>query len=244
VGTAVAAGAGLAATIGKGAAGIPAVRAPGSVPEEAFLQLCIRCGQCIKACPNNVLQPAGLENGFNGLWAPRVVADWSGCDPTCTNCGQVCPTGAIRALPLAEKQAARLALAVINEQTCLPWGGRRACRYCVDECTAAGYDAIEFMRVGGELDETGRPIEGSGFLSPVVLEDKCVGCGLCQMRCRAMNVKNEHLLDTSAIVIQAGPGREDRLFSGSYAELRRRRQSPPDKPAGRPAEDYLPDFLQ
>ena len=243
----MAAGAGLAGVIGKTAAAGPAVRPPGSVPEEAFLQLCVRCGQCIKACPNNVLQLAGFETGFNGLWVPRVVADWSGCEPSCNNCGQVCPTGAIRALPLEEKRAAQIALAVVNKKTCLPYAGRQACQYCVDECKAAGYDAIEFLRVGAQADEAGQPIEGSGFLVPVVLEDKCVGCGLCQMRCRAMNVKNERLLDASAIVIQAGPGREDRIFTGSYVELRRRRQQNPAATPGQknaPAEDYLPDFLR
>ncbi len=247
LGTATAAGAGLSMVITKGATGEPPVRAPGSVLEEAFLQLCVRCGQCIKVCPNNVLQPAGLENGINGLWAPRVSADWSGCEPSCNNCGQACPTGAIRALSMEEKRATRMALAIVNKQTCLPHAGQSACRYCVDECTAAGYEAIEFIRVGGRVDETGQPIEGSGFLAPVVLEDKCVGCGLCQMRCRAMNVKNEHLLDRPAITIHAGPDREDRLLAGSYQQLHRKQQLPPIEPAGdtdAPTDDYLPDFLR
>jgi len=246
-GTAMGAGVGIAAVVGRPVANRPVIRPPGSVPEEAFLQLCVRCGQCIKACPNNALQPAGLESGFNGLWAPQVVADWSGCEPSCNNCGQVCPTGAIRALPLVEKRATQLALAVVDKQTCLPYAGRRKCQYYVDECRAAGYEAIEFIRVRGQNDEQSRPIEGSGFLAPVVLEDKCVGCGLCQMRCRAMNVKNEHLLDASAIVIHAGPGREDRLFNGSYVDLRKRRQSPTNNTPGRtdaPVENYLPDFLR
>jgi polyferredoxin len=128
------------------------VRPPGSVPEEKFLQLCIRCGECFKACPNNVLQPIGFDHGFDGLWTPQVVADWAGCDVTCNNCGQVCPTGAIRALAPEEKRAARIALAIVNERTCLPYAGREDCRMCVDECTAAGYNAIEFERIGGEFD--------------------------------------------------------------------------------------------
>jgi ferredoxin len=246
LGAAVATGAGLAAVIGKPAAGGPEIRPPGSVPEEAFLRLCIRCGQCIKVCPNNVLHLAGFETGFNGLWAPRVVADWSGCEPSCNNCGQVCPTGAIRALTLEEKRAAQIALAVVDKKTCLPYAGRKACQYCVDECKAAGYDAIEFIRVRGQADESGRPVEGIGFLAPVVLEDKCVGCGLCQMRCRVMNVKNERQLNASAIVIQAGSGREDRIFTGSYVELHHRRQNSSGTPSHKnaPAEDYLPEFLR
>lgn len=42
-------------------------RPPGSVPETDFLRLCIRCGECYQACPNNVLQPLGLSRGLDNL---------------------------------------------------------------------------------------------------------------------------------------------------------------------------------
>ncbi len=197
------------------------VRPPGSVPEQDFLQLCIRCGECFKACPNNVLHPEGFQQGFEGLWTPLVNADWAGCAPSCNACGQVCPTGAIRPLPMEEKRVARMGLAIVNQQTCLPLANREACQLCVDECEKAGYGAIEFTRVHTQLDDDGLPIEASGFLAPVVLPDKCVGCGLCQMRCHLDNGKNKHLLDGSAIVVEAGTVREDRLQRGSYLKLRK-----------------------
>jgi NAD-dependent dihydropyrimidine dehydrogenase PreA subunit len=230
--------------------GNPPIRPPGSVPEEMFLPLCIRCGQCIKVCPNNVLQPAGLEHGFNGLWTPQVVPDWSGCEPSCNNCGHVCPTGAIRALVLQEKRAARIGLAEVDRHICLPYVGRGECQLCVDECRLAGYDALEFLRVGGQVDEKGEPVEGSGYLAPVVREERCVGCGLCQMRCRAINVKARKLLEHSAIRVTAGPGKEDRLLRGSYIALReaRARQKQEEEKASHPREnagsEYLPDFLR
>jgi ferredoxin len=195
------------------------VRPPGSVPEEEFLQLCIRCGECFRACPNDVLQPLGLKQGLEGLWTPYVNADWAGCEPSCNGCGQVCPTGAIRALPLFEKKAARMGLAVVMP-TCLPLAEREACQLCVDECTSAGYNAIEFIRVGTKADEEGKPIDDSGFLAPVVRDDLCVGCGLCQTRCFAINVQEKKLITSSAIVVEAGAGKEDRMMRGSYVELR------------------------
>jgi ferredoxin len=198
------------------------VRPPGSVPEQTFLRMCIRCGECFKVCPNNVLQPESFQQGLEGLWTPMVVANWAGCEASCNACGQVCPTGAIRALPLEEKKVARMGLAVVNKSTCLPFAGRAACQLCVDECTAAGYCAIEFTQVGTEVDESGAPIEGSGHLAPVVLADKCVGCGLCQTRCHVINVKEKQLLSESSIRIEAGHGKEDRLMAGSYIELRQR----------------------
>ena len=210
--------------------------------------MCIRCAECFKACPSDVLQPQGFQQGLEGLWTPHVVADWAGCASSCNACGQVCPTGAIRALPLEEKQVARMGLALVNEKTCLPFAGREACQLCVDECTAAGYDAIEFLQVGTEVDEDGQPIEGTGYLAPVVLADKCVGCGLCQTRCYGINVAAKNLLSESAIVIEAGDGKEDRLMQGSYQDLRaeeqRRREEEQRKQTPKAEESYLPDFLQ
>jgi len=229
----------------------PVVRPPGSVPEREFLRMCIRCGECYQACPNNVLQPVGLERNIDELWTPQVVADWSGCEPSCNNCGQVCPTGAIRALPIEEKRAARMGLAGINAQACLPYIGFEGnCRMCADECTAAGYEAIDMVRINVALDTDGRPIEGSGNLVPAVNAEKCVGCGLCQARCHKINVLAEKLLDEAAIRVVAGPGKEDRLMSGSYRALReaerREREAERQKREGAPgaADPYLPDFLK
>ena len=240
----VAAALGVRYAGGAGAA-VPVIRPPGSVPEPEFLRLCIRCGACYQACPNNVLQPMGAGGGLDNLWTPRALPEWSGCEPTCNNCGHVCPTGAIRALPIEEKRAARMGLAVLNKATCLPYiGSEGACRLCHDECKAAGYDAIEFVRINVEIDTDGKPIEDTGTLIPVVVAEKCVGCGLCQTRCHKINVVAQKLLDETAIRIEAGPGKEDRLTAGSYLALRdeeRRRRQPKSAPGG---DTYLPEFLK
>jgi len=221
------------------------VRPPGSVPEKRFLELCIRCGECFKVCPNNVLQPLDFRQGLDGLWTPAVVADWAGCESSCNACGQICPTGAIRALPLEEKRAARMGLAVINRQTCLPFADRDSCQLCVDECNAAGYQAIEFLQVHTQIDADGMPMEGSGRLAPVVLADRCVGRGLCQTRCHAINVKEKQLLKVSAVQIEAGPGKEDRLTRGSYLALRaeeKERENAQRRRDARPRNEYfVPD---
>jgi ferredoxin len=222
------------------------VRPPGSLPEPEFLQACIRCGECFQSCPSDVLQPMGfLEQGVEGLWTPKVEPDWAGCASSCNACGQVCPTGAIRALPLVEKKAARMGLAIVNAKTCLPFADLEACQLCVDECTAAGYNAIEFMQVHTRVDDDGHPVEGTGYLAPVVLSDKCVGCGLCQTRCYGINVAEKSLLAASAIVIEAGGDREDRIMSGSYVELQEQRAAATssDNDPGTP-DNYLPDFLR
>ena len=221
------------------------MRPPGSVPEDVFRSKCIRCGECLKACPVNILQPTGLELGFDGIWTPVVKLDSSACQPYCNNCGQVCPTGAIRALPIEEKRAARIAQSEVDKSTCLAHCKKQECGLCVEECKAAGYNALEYIRVGIEYDNWGMPVEDSGFLAPVVIEEKCVGCGLCQVKCYSANVKEQQLLDKSAIVVKNGAGKEDRIVKGSYIELQNERIKKKDSliPAA-PEHEYLPDFLK
>jgi polyferredoxin len=221
------------------------VRPPGSVPEVRFRSQCVRCGECLKVCPGNVLQPAGLKFGIDGIWTPTVTADFSGCKPFCNNCGQVCPTGAIRKLPLDEKRAARLGLAEINVKTCLPHCQSDKCGLCFEECAAAGYNAIEYNHIGVEYDNWGTAIADSGFLAPVVLKDKCIGCGLCQASCYAVNVRDKKLLDESAVKILAGPGKEDRIVTGSYRAMQNERTNRiKQNQIKGPKNEYLPDFLR
>ncbi len=200
------------------------VRPPGSLPESEFLALCVRCGNCVQACPSKVLRPIGASAGLESAWTPQAVANWAGCRQDCNNCGQACPTGAIRNLPLEEKRAARMGRAVVDEATCLPASGRQECGLCVTRCAQAGYDAIEFRQVHVELDEYDMPVEGTGFQAPLVLPEKCVGCGQCQAICHQVNRRELRLLKASAIVVQAGPGNEDRLSHGSYLALRQAEQ--------------------
>ena len=205
------------------------LRPPGSVSEDLFLQLCVRCGQCFPVCPNNVLQPLGLSQGVERLWTPYAATAWAGCEPSCNRCGQVCPTGAIRPLLLEQKRLFRMGLAVVNLKTCLPHAQREACQLCADDCAKAGYNAIEFLRVGTQADPFGQPIEDAGFLAPVVVADKCVGCGLCQTRCHMVNVRQKGLLAESAVIVRAGV-KADAIRSAP--------------PAGSPSDAYLPDSLR
>jgi len=186
------------------------IRPPGSVPEERFLDLCIRCEQCMKVCPGPVLQAAGLVHGFEALWAPVAVFPHAGCHPDCNFCTQVCPTGAIQPLSLADKRRFVIGLAVVDTGTCLPHHGERDCQLCFDECNAAGYRAIEMrpiqLATGPVPEGTFSPeeIEQMGrILAPFVKPDACVGCGLCEYRCHSAWVGQQKLLRQSAVVVKA-----------------------------------------
>ena len=81
------------------------IRPPGSLSEKEFLKRCIKCGQCMRICPTNIIQPAGLGAGVEALWTPTLNfrIGTSGCQLNCVACGNVCPTAAIRPHPLDEK---------------------------------------------------------------------------------------------------------------------------------------------
>ena len=121
------------------------IRPPGALDEERFLARCLRCGQCMRICPGNIIQPALFEAGVQGLWTPAVNyrIGVSGCQPNCIACGQVCPTAAIRPLSLDEKQglgefAAQgpicMGTAFVDRGRCLPWAMDRPCLVCQELC--------------------------------------------------------------------------------------------------------------
>jgi ferredoxin len=151
------------------------IRPPGALDEERFLARCIRCGQCMRICPGNIIQPALLEAGVQGLWTPAVNyrIGRSGCQPNCIACGQVCPTAAIRPLSLDEKQGAgefadqgpiRMGTAFVDRGRCLPWAMDRPCLVCHELCPVSPKaiftrTAFETIRNGEALPAK---IQGSG----------------------------------------------------------------------------------
>lgn len=121
------------------------IRPPGSLAEEEFLKRCIKCSQCMRICPTNVIQPAGFEGGLENLWTPvlnnRIGS--SGCQLNCVACGQVCPTSAIRPITLDEKKGIgrfaqagpiKLGTAFIDRPRCLPWAMDKPCIVCEENC--------------------------------------------------------------------------------------------------------------
>jgi len=174
------------------------IRPPGAIPETEFLRTCIRCGECMKACLTNTLQPCLWESGFSGLWTPKMDLRLAPCDQNCNVCGKVCPTQAIRSVNLEEKTHAKVGTAILRKEMCLVWAQNKICLICDEICP---YNAIVF-----------RPVEG--YRRPFVIASKCNGCGFCEQRCP---VKGE-----SAIVIV--PDGEIRLKEGSYIKEAKRLQ--------------------
>jgi ferredoxin len=121
------------------------IRPPGALHEGDFLARCLRCGQCMRICPTNIIQPAWMEGGPEGLWTPilNFRIGTSGCQVNCIACGQICPSAAIRPISLDEKLGRkehasagpiRIGTAFVDRGRCLPWAMDRPCIVCQENC--------------------------------------------------------------------------------------------------------------
>lgn len=145
------------------------LRPPGAGTEAEFLSQCIRCGQCIEVCPEKALLAGKASHGL-ALGTPYFIPREAPCT-LCMECPEVCPTGALKPLPMEDT---RIGVAVIDEERCYAFHDD-VCRSCWNNCPL--YDEALYMR---------------DFQFPVVVEDKCTGCGLCEYAC---------VMDEPAIVI-------------------------------------------
>jgi Pyruvate/2-oxoacid:ferredoxin oxidoreductase delta subunit len=148
------------------------LRPPGAAPEQDFQALCARCGNCMNVCPERIIEPDLGKAGVGGLLAARLRIGPGYCSEWCAACGAVCPTGAIRALPLERKQCVSIGTAVVDRERCLAWNNAEYCMVCDEYCP---YHAI-------------RAVSHGGVNCPDVDPEICRGCGLCQTVCPALRV--------------------------------------------------------
>ena len=156
------------------------VRPPGALEEPAFLDRCIRCGECVRICSTSGagLQHSVLEGGLESIWTPILKPMIGYCEYNCNLCGQVCPTGAIHPLPLEERQEMKMGTAHFDKTRCIPWYYGENCMVCEEHCPlpekAIRFREAETLTIDGQ--ET-------TVLLPYVDESLCVGCGICVNRC-------------------------------------------------------------
>jgi len=161
-------------------AGSKLIRPPGALPEESFVTACVRCGECMRICPENALQPAFGEGGLEALETPILVPQIGPCAQPCTLCGSVCPTRAIEPFTVEEKSHLYLGTAIVDRSMCIAWANDKQCLVCQEACS---YTAIS-QKV---IDEVGRP---------VIDERMCVGCGLCESACPVAPQRAIHVYAT------------------------------------------------
>ncbi len=142
--------------------GLGIVRPPGALEEAEFLSLCIRCTRCADSCVTACLRLFGPEAGdLQGT--PYLIPGERACN-LCLECGATCPTGAIKLLE--KKEEAKMGLAVVDERLCVSHNGTGVCGACHTVCPLRNRAITQDFRN-----------------APVVHDDKCSGCGLCEEIC-------------------------------------------------------------
>lgn len=144
------------------------LRPPGSQAENRFSTLCIRCGNCIKSCPTGILKHHTDPSEVLSWMVPEIRFNDSYCIENCNTCSRVCPSGSITLFDKDAKGQLFIGFAEIELEKCL-LSENKECDRCKAACS---YDAIMIEAREGILN-----------MRPVVSQDRCVGCGACEVIC-------------------------------------------------------------
>jgi len=149
------------------------VRPPFALPELEFILACTRCGDCIDACPHNVLFPLSASYGADVASTAALDVLNGGCH-LCEDwpCISACEAEALK-IPMVEQEAdaeermvwPKMARASILRDECLPFKGPE-CGACEGSCPIP--NTLVFNRE-----------------KPQINQDSCSGCGLCLAACIA-----------------------------------------------------------
>jgi ferredoxin-type protein NapG len=216
------------------------LRPPGARAERDFAASCIKCGLCVQACPYATLKLATLgESVLSGTptFAPREVPCYMCVD---IPCARACPTGALDRT-LKDINAARMGLAVVDQENCLSYRGLR-CEVCWRACPVR--DRAITLQVQP------RGISKHAMFVPVVHSEACTGCGICEKRCPT-ELAAIRIVDPK--LVQGRMGAHYRIGIGGAdagatatptspsapAETSRAAPPPASPPPGERAVDYL-----
>lgn len=171
------------------------IRPPGTLDERAFLAGCIRCYRCQDACDIGAIQFFSEADG-KLYHTPYVDPAVKACN-LCMKCTKACPTGVLAPMEPEDKQKVRMASVELRTDLCLSYKAKRIRDEQAlptepgQEPTEATAD-VEGRGPCGEcymfcpVRERAITLEPGAFLAPVIHEEHCVGCGLCEEICRTM----------------------------------------------------------
>lgn len=171
------------------------IRPPGAVAEDEFLAGCIRCYRCQDACDPGAIQFFTLAKGKH-YHTPYIDPSLKACT-LCMKCTHVCPTGVLEPMEWEQRADVDMATVELREDLCLSYKAKRirneqAMLMRLGEEPTEATATLERRGPCGEcftvcpLRRRAIKMEPGAFLAPIVFEDVCVGCGLCEDICRVM----------------------------------------------------------
>jgi MauM/NapG family ferredoxin protein len=151
------------------------LRPPGAVVEKDFAGICVRCGNCVRACPSRIIYPDVGSAGLTGLLAPVIHYEKNYCREDCAACTKACPTGALHPLGVNQKREYVIGEALLDTSLCLLALQEKDCDACKRACP---FEAVQI-----HWDEE------QYVAYPVIDFHKCNGCGACEVACPAKGTK-------------------------------------------------------
>ncbi len=145
-----------------------AVLPPGAQSLAHFQSNCTACHLCVVNCPDQVLRPSITEHGLAGFLQPYQDFTVAFCSYNCSNCSQICPTGAIQPLTVEERRAVRTGKARFFQDLCVVKTKGTSCGACNEHCPTQAVKMVPWK---------------NNLTIPEVNPDLCVGCGGCEFIC-------------------------------------------------------------
>jgi polyferredoxin len=145
-----------------------AVLPPGARSLAHFQSHCTACQLCVANCPDQVLRPSITQQGLAGFLQPFLDFEVSFCSYNCSNCSQICPTGAIQSISIDERRTVRTGTAEFFRGRCVVKTEGTSCGACSEHCPT---QAVHMVPWKGDLT------------IPEVDPDLCIGCGGCEFIC-------------------------------------------------------------
>ena len=147
---------------------------PGAGSLGRYTSRCISCHTCVSACPTHVLQPSFFALGIRGFLQPVMDYRAGYCEWECRSCTEVCPTGAILPLELADKKNLQLGRVQFDQDRCVVFTDGTACGACAEVCPT---QAVRMIPHVGDLTQ---PLTDTAI---------CSGCGSCEHACPVEGLK-------------------------------------------------------
>ena len=145
-----------------------AVLPPGAKSLEHFQHHCTACQLCVTNCPEQVLRPSITQHGLSGFLQPYQDFETSFCSYNCSDCSQICPTGAISPISVEERKTVRTGKAKFFRGRCVVFTNGTSCGACNEHCPTQAVHMVPWK---------------NGLTIPKVDPDLCIGCGGCEFIC-------------------------------------------------------------